>query len=164
MVDYWNFTLPKKPWLRGGVIGAALCVVLFLFYLFVFVPLTHSVYSDQIASTGFAPEWTTNIPLYTGHLIVAFYIEPLGGEFASSVCPKEPNCYSWSAADFVPNCATPWKMEGQNGCCTGLAYVPKEPCAQYVQNGTGIALSLLLVGIYFVVGAGVGWGWGRRKK
>lgn len=163
MVEYVNFTLPKRPWLRGGIIGAVICVVLFVFYLFVYFPIIDKAYADQLEKTGASPAWTTTIPLSTGHLWLYFLHDGAYG-LASSICPTEPQCYSWSVPDLAPNCLVPWKEEGIQGCCTGLDYVPKRPCTTYVENATMIMFILLLIGIYFLLGAGIGWVWGKKRS
>lgn len=160
--NFINIKLPKKPWLRGGIISAGICVLLFLFYLFVYFPIIEKVYSEQTASDGTLPAWSTTIPLVTGHLFPLFshFIWPY-----SLLCEfTESRCVSWAASDLAPNCAVPWVEEGQQGCCLQLIKEPTSACeARSEMIGFG-SLSLLLIAIYFVIGAGIGWFVGRRKK
>ncbi len=162
--NYFDVKLPKKPWLRGGIIGAAICVLLFLFYFFAYFPVIDKVYAEQLATQGSTPAWTTSLPIFTGHLIFAFLVEPMGYSLSKQVCASHPVCNNWVHADLAPGCTLPWKEEGIDGCCISPDTAPAEPCGRYVRNITSLSLILLLIGIYFLIGAGIGWLVGKRKK
>lgn len=160
--NFINVKLPKKPWLRGGVIGAGICILLFLFYFFAYFPVIENNYLDR--SSGTLPAWATALPTFTGHLIFAFLVEPMGYSLSKQVCTTNPVCNNWVHADLAPDCIVPWKEEGIDGCCFSPDTAPAEPCGRYVRNITSLSLILLLVGIYFLIGAGIGWFLSRRKK
>lgn len=162
--NFIDVKLPKKPWLRGGIIGAGICVLLFLFYFFVYFPVIDNVYAEQLASQGSTPAWTTALPTFTGHLIFAFLIEPTGYSLSKQVCATNSVCNNWVHADLAPDCFMPWKEEGVDGCCLSPSTEPVEPCGRYVRNITSLSLILFLIAIYFLIGAGIGWFVGRRKK
>lgn len=159
--NFINVKLPKKPWLRGGVIGAGICILLFLFYFFVYFPVIEQAYAEQIASEGTLPSWATTIPTFTGHLFPLFshFILPygFGCEFTES------RCVHWAASDFAPNCAVPWVEEGQQGCCLQLIKEPTPACEARSELISFVSLSLILLAVYFVIGAVVGWALNKRN-
>ena len=57
----------KKLWLKGGIIALAVCLILGLFYLFAYFPIIDKIYAADIEAYGGTPEWTTTIPILTGH-------------------------------------------------------------------------------------------------
>jgi len=72
--------LPKKLWLRGGIIGVIVCVALFLFYLFIYFPTIDKIYTEDIEKYSGPPAWTTTVALVTGHLfpLLSGFIIPYG--------------------------------------------------------------------------------------
>jgi hypothetical protein len=71
----------EKIWLKCGIIGVAICLALFVFYLFIYFPIINMIYVDDIARYGGTPGWTTNIPFFTGHFFPffsGFILEGLG--------------------------------------------------------------------------------------
>jgi hypothetical protein len=64
--------LKKSFWLRGGIIGASVCVSLFLFYLFIYFPVIDKIYANDIVKYGGTPNWTLALPTYTGHFFPFF--------------------------------------------------------------------------------------------
>lgn len=158
--NFIDLKLPKKPWLRGGIIGAGICVLLFLFYFFAYFPVIEQEYLDS--SSGTIPAWSTTLPLFTGHLFPLFshFIWPYG-----LLCElTESRCVSWAASDLAPGCAVPWVEEGQQGCCLQLIKEPTPACEARSEMIGFISLSSLLLAAYFVIGAVVGWFLSRKKK
>lgn len=73
--------LKGSPWLKGGIIGVIVCVVFFLFYLFIYFPVIDKIYANDIAKYGGTPGWTLVLPTYTGHffsLFSGFMLEGVG--------------------------------------------------------------------------------------
>lgn len=68
----WFF--PKKLWLRGGIIGVIVCLVLGLFNLFIYFPIINNIYAGMIPSWAFIP------PMITGQAfpLLSYYIVPYG--------------------------------------------------------------------------------------
>lgn len=135
----------SKPYLKCGVIGIIICLILFLFNLYVYFPLVTD-------AEGVVSNWALLPPLVTGHLfpLMSIFIVPYGlfCEFT------EPNCVLWSAGS-VPNCV-PWKMEGIQGCCQEQIMQPTTACADFSDKIGFIGLSALLFLGYFLVGALIG--------
>lgn len=163
----------RRPWLKGGLGGVGICVLLFLFYIFAYFPIIHKVYADDITAYGGTPAWTTNIPLYTGHLIPLmshFVIE--GTALVPLFCKAtEPVCTSWVNKEYYEgqNCV-PWPGGDREtgieyaGCCEDLIMTPTPECEERVEAIGFFALLLLLLAVYFCIGAIVGLVLGRRKR
>lgn len=155
----------KKPWLKGGIIGAIVCILLFFFYMFAYFPLINTIYADDIAIKGYSPEWTTTIPLVTGHLfpILSHFIvegSPINGMFCK---PVEPICARWEA-DITPNCIS-WTLEsGEVGCCVEQVMEPTAACTERVEMVVFLIMSFLLVVVYFTIGAVIALIAHKRKK
>lgn len=64
--------LKRSLWLRGGITGVIVCVVLSLFYLFVYFPVIDKIYANDIVKYGGTPNWTLTLPMYTGHFFSFF--------------------------------------------------------------------------------------------
>ncbi|MDP3698696.1 MAG: hypothetical protein Q8R47_03845 [Nanoarchaeota archaeon] len=148
----------KPAWLKGGIKGSIICVILFLFYLLIYFPVINNIYAEDIAIYGGTPAWTTAIPLFTGHLFPLFsgFVVPYGF-FCKST---EPICTQWVIEDIAAeeglDCV-PWiDGEGGAGCCIEQSTAPTDTCAK-ISDGVGFAgLMILLMGIYFVIGAIIG--------
>ncbi|MDP3639982.1 MAG: hypothetical protein Q8R53_02145 [Nanoarchaeota archaeon] len=151
-MDLKKWFLSKRFWLRGGIIGVIVCIVLFLFYIFVYSSSINKIYAEDIAAYGGTPAWTTTVPLVTGHFFPLFsgFIIPYGFlcEFAV------PICTNWSAA-YEPG-AVPWIMEGQAGYCIEQTMTPTDSCANLSEAVGFFGLAILLIGIYFGIGAAIG--------
>ena len=149
----------KRLWLRGGFIGVAVCIVLFLFYIFAYFPTLERIYADDIASSGGTPGWTMVAPLATGHFFpfLSIFIVPYG-----FLCDfTEPICTNWSLMS-EPG-AVPWTMEGQAGYCIQQTMTPTDSCAN-LSDAVGFwGLNALLLATYFGIGAGIGWFVQKRK-
>jgi hypothetical protein len=144
---------PKKLWLRGGIIGTIICVVLFGFYIKFYFPLFES-------EPGL-PAWAMTLPLVTGHLypVLSGFVIPYG-----LFCPKtEPICTQWNAG-YTPNCSRPYTMEGVAGCCMNTLLQPTTACAERSEKIGFFALSSILVIIYFFIGAIIGLWLEKRKS
>ncbi len=143
---------PKKLWLRGGIIAVIVCVGLFLFYSCIYFPIINNLYVEDIASYGGTPEWTTTIPLVTGHFfpLLSGFIVPHG-----FLCEfTEPVCTNWSSENATGSVL--WTMEGQAGYCLEQTMTPTDSCAKLSEIVGFLGLTTLLVGVYFVIGAGIG--------
>lgn len=165
----------RKPLLKGGIIGAAICVLLFLFYILVYFPIIDKVYANDIAVHGGTPGWTTDIPMYTGHLFPLFsHFVVEGMAMPDRLCTVtgevEQHCGSWIHKDYYTgrNCI-PWGSDNPDiaatfeGCCIDLVMTPTAECDERVELLGFFVLVLLLISVYFAIGAVVGWLVGRRK-
>lgn len=151
--------LSKKLWLRGGIIGIIVCVVLFLFYVFVYFPVIDKVYAEDVATYGGTPAWTTSIPMVTGHLFLLFsgFVVPHG-----FLCEfTEPVCTSWSVINGSGS--VPWIVEGQAGYCAEQTMTPTNSCAKLSETAGFWGLVAILLGVYFAIGATVG-GFIQKRK
>jgi len=138
--------LSKKLWLRGGIIGVIICLVLGLFNLFVYFPMINSVYRGMI------PNWALIPPMITGHAfpILSHFIVPYGW-----LCKfTEPICTSWSMESASGS--VQWTMEGQAGYCIQQTMTPTSACADLSEMVGFWGLVLLLFSAYFAVGAVIG--------
>ncbi len=142
----------KKPWLQGGIMGVIVCILLFLFYIFMYLPAIHEIYAEEIAEYGGAPSWTTNVMMVTGHFfpILSGFIVPYG-----FLCkPTVPVCTYWSA-EYEPG-GVLWMMEGQPGYCIEQIMTPANSCANLSETVGFLGLASLLLVVYFVIGAIIG--------
>ncbi|MBS3116776.1 hypothetical protein J4421_04235 [Candidatus Woesearchaeota archaeon] len=129
----------RKPWLRGGLIGICICLLLFPFYIFIYFPIINNVYADEIKSYGSTPGCTTIIPLLTGHfipLISHFLVE--GSSVITLFCEaKEPHCTSWAAKEIAVEegfSCIPWILDsGESGCCQEKILTPTAACSERVE-------------------------------
>lgn len=143
----------KKLWLKGGIIGALICIILFFFYIFAYFPILERVYKDDIEKTGSTPMWTLAIPAATGHLFPFFsmFIVPYG-----FLCDfTEPICTTWSAIEEPGS--TPWKLEtGEAGYCVEQTLTPTDSCANVSDQVGFWGLATGLLAIYFAIGTAIG--------
>ncbi|MBI2146752.1 hypothetical protein HYU22_05430 [Candidatus Woesearchaeota archaeon] len=138
--------LSKKLWLRGGIIGVIICLVLGLFNFFIYFPIANSIYDGMI------PNWVLIPPMVIGHAfpILSPFIVPYGW-----LCKfTEPTCVRWSA-ESAPG-AIPWTMEGTPGYCIEQTMAPTSSCANLSEMVSFFGLILLLFIAYFAIGAIVG--------
>ncbi len=138
--------LSKKLWLRGGIIGIIICLVLGVFNLFIYFPVIDSVYGGMI------PNWVFIPSMITGHAfpILSHFIVPYGW-----LCKfTESACVSWSA-ESAPG-AMPWTMEGTPGYCIEQTMAPTSSCADLSEMVGFFGLILFLIVVYFAIGAIVG--------
>lgn len=147
--------IKSKPPLRGGIIGIIVCLILFLFNLYVYFPLVTD-------AEGVISSWALVPPLITGQLFPMFsiFIVPYGlfCEFT------EPTCVRWSAGYSYPDCI-PWEMEGVQGCCQEQVMQPTAVCDKLSDQIGFIGLSVLLFLGYFLVGALIGkYVWKRKSR
>lgn len=142
----------KKLWLRGGIIGVLICVVLFFFYVSVLLPNI-----DRSA----LPQWILVLTLATGHLFVIFsgFIIPYGFLCKFTV----PTCSNWSA--YPQPGSVPWKLDtGELGYCTLQTMAPTDACARLSEMVGFWGLAILLLTVYFAIGALIGYVIQKRKK
>ena len=170
MKKFKSFQLKNIPlWLRGGLLGVALCIFLFLFYMFVYFPLIDRMYkTDYYTYNTLPPAWSTTIPLITGHLFPLFsgYSTPVE-LFCKST---EPICIHWRAQELVPETTKciPWEDpsggKGVPGCCLDLQKVPSPLCREKAEKIWSWSLVITLFIIYFMIGAVIGRIMNNRKK
>ncbi|MBI1970489.1 hypothetical protein HYS47_01975, partial [Candidatus Woesearchaeota archaeon] len=155
----------KPLWLRSGFLGIAVCIALFLFYLFLYFPIINVVYADHIAAYGGTPAWTTNIPLFTGHLFPLFsHFVIEGTPLISRFCEETiPDCTQWAAKEYYTGTdCVEWKESDPetrteyDGCCEDLIMTPTPACEDRAELAGFIILALVLIGIYFLIGAALG--------
>ena len=144
----------SKPSLKGGIIGIIICLILFLFNLYIYFPL---VTNDE----GVISQRALIFPFVTGQAfpMLSIFIVPYGlfCEFT------EPTCVLWSAGYSYPDCI-PWEMEGTQGCCQEQVMQPTAACDK-ISDGIGFfGLTVLLFIAYFLIGALMGKYVGKRKK
>ena len=138
--------LSKKLWLRGGIIGIIVCLVLGLFNLFVYFPIINRVYEGMI------PNWALLPPMITGHVFPFFshFMIPYGW-----LCKfTEVTCTSWSV-ESAPG-AIPWTTEGQVGYCIQQTMTPTSSCADLSEIIGFFGLIILLFVAYFLIGTTIG--------
>ncbi len=141
----------SKPYLRGGIIGIIICLILFLFNLYVYFPLVTN-------AEGVVSSWALVPPLITGQLfpMLSIFIVPYG-------LFTEPTCVLWSAEYSYPDCI-PWETEGVQGCCQEQVMQPTAACDKLSDQIGFIGLSVLLFLAYFLVGALMGKYVGKMRK
>ena len=120
------------------------------------------------------------LPTITGHifpLLSHFIVE--GSSLTSQFCPStEQHCLYWISEEFFMSedfmaeeiaieenreCI-PWTSERVSGCCVDLEMSPTTACADRVEMGVSLGMSVLLVFVYFVIGAGIGFVVQKRRK
>ncbi len=153
----------RKLWLRGGIIGAIICILLFLFYILVYFPAFKVMY------TGEEPDSVLLLPTITGHifpLLSHFIVE--GTSLTNQFCAQtEEHCISWMAKEIAEEenreCVL-WTSEGIQGCCVEKEMSFTPICAERVEIGAFFGSGVLLVLIYFVIGAGIGFFIQKRRN
>ena len=153
----------RQLWLRYGIIGASLCIFLFLFYLLVYFPIFGLIFEGEESDIILL------LPTITGHffpLFSHFIVE--GSSLTNQFCPStEEHCVYWMAEEIAVEenreCV-PWISEGVSGCCAQLEMSPVAACADRVEMGVSLGMSALLVFVYFVIGAGIGFIVQKRWK
>ncbi len=180
MSTYLKEKFAKRAWLIGGIIGVVICLILYLFYTFVYFPAFTNNFannpsdnSDILSSNNpdstvqnTLPSYALLLPTVTGHVIpmMAHFLVPYGMfcEFT------EPVCVLWGAkinldGSEVKDCV-PWTMDGTEGCCMKQITQPTSECADHSEMIGSIALLVILFIIYFMVGAMIGSFIQRRKS
>lgn len=148
----------QKPWLNGGIIGVGVCILLFVLYLAIYWPLVNRFF---LGPTG-EPSDRFLIPVMaTGHIVplLSIFYSPYVYE---AICPHTALlCTNWTIQP-TEGCV-PWTMEGYAGCCIELIATPTTVCTVFADQIAFWGLALLLIGVYFVLGAGIGYLIGKRK-
>ena len=139
-----------KAWLKGGIIGALVCLALGLFYVAVYFPIVEN-------DNGSLPNKALALPLVTGHVVPLFsgFIIP-----HDLFCPKtEVNYSSWMAkgvpgleTDDLPECV-PMVKEGVDGCAYGKYTSATIDCAHVSEKIVTVGSIVLLFVVYFVLGS-----------
>ena len=62
------------------------------------------------------------------------------------------------------NCDLPEFIEGTATCCIGIDYGPSEKCAERVEIVGFLTIALLLLTVYFFIGAGIAQRYDKRKR
>ncbi len=136
----------KESTVLGALAGVIICLLLFLFYYFIYFPGFQKIYKDE------TPGWIMLAPTLTGHAFPAFsyfIVSPAVPMFCES---KNPLCVQWSAGNS-DSCAIPLVMEGTAGCCLQQVMEPDESCREKVEwFGFGV-FSVGLFVIYALAGA-----------
>ncbi len=157
-----NWFMKKQLWVKGGIIGMAVCMGLFVFY---------SLYFPVVARLDTGGELSPSeliLPTITGHAVVGLTFFMIEGSSIPAIFCKatETHCNEWS---LLPDQGgIPWMdpQTGVDGYCLRQETVPETSCVDRVENGAFLISILLLEGIYFGVGAGIGAGiqWKRNRK
>ena len=151
----------KMPyWLKGGMIGVVICILLFLFYVMAYFPLLTDTSSGMMSNSALF------LPMVTGHAfpILSHFIVPYG-----FLCEfSEESCTAWSSSEALRehsgSCLKPMVMEGVEGCCTTLTPQPTPFCDSLSEAVGFFGFVLLLLGIYFGIGAVVARMVYRKRK
>ena len=61
-----------KPWLKGGLIGVLIAIILFFFYMLIYLPVGISVFGGNL------PGWFYILPFLTGHMIALINLKLTG--------------------------------------------------------------------------------------
>ncbi len=125
--------------LIGGLIGIMICLLLFVFYMFVYFPYLQKDSDQSLLSYQFS------LPAITGHLypmMSHFLVE--GANFTSDICPN---------VDTVCNI---WTLE--SGCIESTP-VPDANCIDKLDQVISLILTGILIACYFVVGFALGKAW-----
>ncbi len=158
--------MKKKLWVKGGVIGMAVCMGLFVFYGFYFSMIHQFVYPDEGGAE--MPSSELALPMITGHAVVGLTFFLIEGSVVPAMFCKETETHCTSWALLPEQGGVPWKdpQTGEDGYCLQQETVPKASCVDRVENGAFLISILLLEGIYFGIGAGIGAGieWKKNRK
>lgn len=153
----------QKSWLKGGIVGAAICALLFGFYLFIYFPTLYA--TVQVDPSGDEPSWSLVLPTATGHilpLMTHFIIE--GSSLPKKVCTEtETHCISWTS-EYAGG-GVPWSSEeGSSGYCLEQATSPLASCIERLEGAASLIAIVFLELAYFIVGAILAAAIERRKK
>ncbi len=133
----------EKPWLRGGLIGVLVCVVIFIFDIVVF-NLAQRIAGGEISNWLLVPSF------FTGHgfVLLSGFIVPYG-----FLCKfTKTTCAYWTAVASPGS--TPWTLEtGEVGYCVHQILTPTDACARLSESIGFIGMAFLLFAIYFALGA-----------
>ncbi len=105
------------------------------------------------------PSYATILPTVTGHSIPLFshFIIP-HGLFCEGT---EKQCTAWVAEEYldefpeVTSC-DPAELYGVEYCCTNWEYTATEECATRTEQIASYGAIILLIGVYFAIGAWIG--------
>ena len=128
-----------KSWIKGALVGAGVCVFLFVFYS-VSLQIAHDVFHvDTVAQGVMLAAFATGhgFPILTG------FMYPAGIGCKAVV----PICTAWEAG----------------AGCVEQTMSPETACVERTQSAAFVMMSLLLVLVYAAIGAGVG-AWMNRRK
>ena len=151
-----NWFLGQKLWLRGGIIGVIVCLILFMFYYAVF-SLLFKIYGEGEQNLPISGVITT-MSVVTGHMFVFFShdVVPTG-----LICKAtEPVCADWVSKDSIHGTPSPslvpLTMENTPGYCTDYRMEPTSTCSDKAEKVGFWMFALMLTLIYFCIGAAVG--------
>ncbi|QQR84212.1 hypothetical protein IPJ72_03435 [Candidatus Peregrinibacteria bacterium] len=136
-------TQPKKRWLYGGMRAVVICIVLGIFYLTIYFPAIKALSKDGL------PNGSMILPTITGHAfpLLSHFVIPHGWMCEAT----EPVCVMWSI-DSAPD-SIPWVMDGNPGYCHEQIMQPTSECDERSEKVGAIGLWLMLLIIYFIIGA-----------
>lgn len=153
----------QKTWMKGGMLGAGICALLFGFYLFIYFPALYlAVHADPTAEE---PSWEFVLPTATGHILPLmshFIVE--GSTIPTTVCKEtETHCLAWSLS--YEDGSVPWTdPQGGDGYCLMQETSPESSCVDRVQGTISLLTLIALEAVYFAVGAIVATIIEKRKK
>ena len=155
--------MSQKSWMKGGVIGATICAMLFCFYLFIYFPMLYA--AVQADPSNQEPSWSLTLPTITGHifpLMTHFAIE--GSSLPEMICKEtETNCVSWSL-EYADG-GVPWSdTEGGAGYCLEQETSPLASCIDRLEGAVSLLAIALLELVYFLLGAIIAMVIEHRKK
>lgn len=147
----------QKTWIKGGIIGIAICTIMFFVYPLVYFPLVEN-------DIGL-PNSAMILPTTTGHVLpmfMHFIIE--GSSIPGQICTEtKTECAHWSLA--YEEGGVPWDdSEGGAGYCLEVVEMPLSSCTDRVEAAASILSIALLEALYFIIGAGIAVIIQQRKK
>ncbi len=140
----------QKAWVKGGIIGVAVCTAMFFAYPLIYFPM---VENDVGLSNA-----AMILPTATGHtfpMFMHFILE--GSSVPGQICTeREIHCVSWSLEYEEGVTVVPWiDPEGGAGYCLQQESTPLSSCTDRVEAAASIFSIALLEAIYFIAGAGI---------
>ncbi len=163
----------QKPWVKGGIVGSAICTLLFGFYLFIYFPILQNQQrileaDSEINGALNDDDFNLALPMFTGHLFVMFAPMMLEGAptaVLTNLCPEtETHCTAWSRENDT-GVGTPLvDSEGGAGYCIEQETVPESSCIDRVEGWTSFLAFIALEGIYFAIGAVVAMALSKKSK
>jgi len=153
----------QKTWIRGGIMGLAVCALLFGFYLFIFFPTLFFIRTNYPTAENTIERVGIIVPTATGHslpFLMHFFIE--GTSFPAQICTEtETNCVRWSLeyeAGGIPLVDENKDRiftdpEDGAGYCLQQETRPLPECTDRVELAATLLAFSLLEAVYFIIGA-----------
>lgn len=133
--------IPHRYWIRGGVVGFLICLLLYPFYIFLF--------AASGGKLGSAVMWPA---FATGHGITLLwgFVYPYG-----LFCPKSLHYSGWSLYPVQGGVACANFGSPNTGYCYDPFMYPSSRCAELSTEISFIIVLVLHLLIYFLIGAGI---------